>query len=85
MSNLKSIRLGLKMSQKQLAEAIGQTPSSVGHYESGRRSPDIGTCHSIISAFNRLGQKVTFEEIFPQPANAKSSTRSLARSGSKGV
>lgn len=66
MSNLKTIRLGLNVTQRQLAKAIGQTPASVGHYEAGRRSPDIRTCHSIICAFNSLGKKVTFEEIFPQ-------------------
>jgi putative transcriptional regulator len=47
MSNLKSIRSKLNITQKQLAAEIGHTPSSLGHYEAGRRVPDIKTCHLI--------------------------------------
>lgn len=65
MSNLKSIRSKLNITQKQLAAEIGHTPSSLGHYEAGRRIPDIKTCHLIARALSNRGGKVTVEDIFP--------------------
>lgn len=67
MSNLKNIRKSMNLTQKQLAELIGQSAASVGHYESGRRSPDIETCHQILVALSNSGKKVSFEDIFPHP------------------
>ncbi|HID8404590.1 TPA: helix-turn-helix transcriptional regulator [Serratia marcescens] len=68
MSNLKSLRAQFKVTQKKLAEDIGHSPSSVGHYESGRRTPDVSTCHLITAAFSKYGAKVTIEDIFPGPS-----------------
>lgn len=67
MSNLKSIRSKLKITQRQLAHEIGHTASSVGHYESGRRIPDITTCHLIVNALNSRGVIFKIEDVFPHP------------------
>ncbi|TDT01659.1 helix-turn-helix transcriptional regulator [Erwinia rhapontici] len=72
MSNLKGLRESLSITQKQLASEIGHTASSVGHYESGRRKPDIPTCHLIVSALSKHGTKVTIEDIFPNPESLTS-------------
>lgn len=69
MSNLKGLRESLCITQKQLAKEIGHTASSVGHYESGRRKPDIPTCHLIVSALSKRGPRVTIEDIFPNPVS----------------
>lgn len=65
MSNLKTIRKSINLTQRDLAADIGHTPASVGHYEAGRRSPDVDTCHLIIDALKKRGMDVTFEDIFP--------------------
>ena len=44
MSNLKKLRIASGLTQCELANSIGQTQSSICHYESGRRVPDIVTC-----------------------------------------
>lgn len=67
MNNLKSLRKSLKITQRQLADEIGHTVSSIGHYESGRRMPGISTCHQLSVAFGKFGRKVTVDEIFPHP------------------
>lgn len=70
MSNLKTIRKSINLTQKDLAKDIGHTPASVGHYEAGRRSPDVDTCHLIIGALKKRGMDVTFEDIFPHTSAA---------------
>lgn len=70
MSNLKAIRKSINLTQKDLASDIGHTPASVGHYEAGRRSPDVDTCHLIIGALKKRGMDVTFEDIFPNTISA---------------
>lgn len=72
MSNLKTIRKSINLTQKDLAKDIGHTPASVGHYEAGRRSPDVVTCHLIICALKNRGMDVTFEDIFPHKNAAPS-------------
>ncbi|MFT2793668.1 helix-turn-helix transcriptional regulator [Serratia sp. T13T92] len=68
MSNLRDIREKLKVTQKKLAADIGHSPSSVGHYEAGRRSPDISTCHLIVTALGKYGETLTIEDVFPNPS-----------------
>ncbi|HIG0279541.1 TPA: helix-turn-helix transcriptional regulator [Klebsiella aerogenes] len=68
MSNLKELRLSLRLTQKDLANDIGCTPSSIGHYESGRRIPDVDICHLIADSLSKRGRKISIEEIFPHPS-----------------
>lgn len=75
MNNLKALRKSQRMTQKSLAEEIGQTISSIGHYESGRRKPDISTCHQLAAALGKDGRKVTIEDIFPKQSRNASASR----------
>ncbi|EMM6854020.1 helix-turn-helix transcriptional regulator [Citrobacter amalonaticus] len=70
MNNLRKLRKSLHLTQRGLAEEIGQTISSIGHYESGRRSPDIKTCHQLVEALSKNGKKLTIEDIFPPASGA---------------
>jgi len=65
MNNLKTIREGLGITKKMLAGSIGQTASSIGHYESGRRMPDIQTSHQLAIFLSSFGDTVKIEDIFP--------------------
>ncbi|WP_314143210.1 helix-turn-helix transcriptional regulator [Buttiauxella noackiae] len=80
MNNLKALRRSLRMTQKSLAEEIGQTISSIGHYESGRRQPDIKTCHQLVVALSKNGERVSIEDIFPDP-NATGNSLSVTSCG----
>ncbi|WP_247751206.1 helix-turn-helix transcriptional regulator [Citrobacter freundii] len=59
------MRIASGLTQCELAKSIGHTQSSICHYESGRRVPDIETCHLIASALSTSDRKVFIEEIFP--------------------
>ncbi|BBT89899.1 helix-turn-helix transcriptional regulator [Enterobacter roggenkampii] len=65
MNNLRKLRQSLHLTQKGLADEIGQTISSIGHYETGRRTPDIKTCHQLVEALSKNGKKLSIEDIFP--------------------
>ncbi|EPD2548720.1 helix-turn-helix transcriptional regulator, partial [Escherichia coli] len=41
MSNLRKYRESLNISQTTLAKAVGCTQGAIGHWESGRRFPDL--------------------------------------------
>lgn len=56
---LKSAREKLGLTQEQLADRINVSPSTIGMYEQGRRSPDYQT---LIRLCNQL--KLSFNDIF---------------------
>lgn len=70
MNNLRKLRQSLHLTQRGLADEIGQTISSIGHYESGRRTPDIKTCHQLVEALSKNGEKLSIEDIFPPASEA---------------
>lgn len=47
MSNLRKYRESLNISQTTLAKAVGCTQGAIGHWESGRRFPDLKTCRAL--------------------------------------
>lgn len=49
---IKTMRLSRKMTQADLALAIGQSQSSITMYESGRRRPDFETLEALADVFN---------------------------------
>lgn len=65
MSNIKSIRERLRMTQAALAGEVGVTQGAIAHYENDRRKPGLDECRSIVAAFNRKGAAVTLDEVFP--------------------
>ncbi|EBR8889463.1 helix-turn-helix transcriptional regulator [Cronobacter sakazakii] len=70
MSNLRKIRETMKVSQAALAEKVGCTQGAIGHYESGRRHPDLKMCRSLVEALNSFGAKVQLDDVFPPELNA---------------
>lgn len=65
MSNLRKIRQAIGLSQGELGEMVGQSQSSIGHYEKGRRIPSLSTCRALVNALNKLGAKAKFDDVFP--------------------
>ncbi|WP_038193642.1 helix-turn-helix transcriptional regulator [Xenorhabdus bovienii] len=65
MNKIKELRSDLGITRKRLAEQVGCTPSAIGHYENGRRTPDITVCRTIVLAFGVLGAEFTLDDIFP--------------------
>lgn len=57
MSNLRKYRESLNISQTTLAKAVGCTQGAIGHWESGRRFPDLKTCRALVACLNKLGAK----------------------------
>lgn len=49
---LRSIRTENKMTQKELADKLSISPSTIGMYEQNRRTPDIETLSKISSIFD---------------------------------
>lgn len=49
---IRTLRLNRKMTQADLATAIGQSQSSITMYETGRREPDFETLEALADVFN---------------------------------
>jgi len=65
MSNMKTIREQVDMTQSALAEAVGLTQGAIAHYENDRRKPGLDECRRIVAALNTRGAEVTLDEVFP--------------------
>lgn len=65
MSNIKTIRESLRMTQAALADSVGVTQGAIAHYENERRKPGLDECRRIVSALNERGACVTLDEVFP--------------------
>jgi putative transcriptional regulator len=63
MSNIKSIRERLKLTQSALAEGMGCTQGNVGHYEKGQTVPP-DAARRLIEFAHGMGHTVTFEDIY---------------------
>lgn len=49
---IRTMRKSRDMTQDDLARAIGQSPSSITMYETGRREPDFETLEALADVFN---------------------------------
>ena len=58
---LKSARKKLGMTQRELAEKLGSSPSAIGMYEQGRRTPDYDTLLKICKIL-----KITAYDVFAE-------------------
>lgn len=67
MSNIKSIRDRLGVTQAAMADAIGCTQGNVHHYERGQTVPP-DAAKRLIAYAARLGHVITFDEIYAAPA-----------------
>jgi len=70
MSNLRKCREDLRISQTTLAEVMGCTQGAIGHWESGRRNPDLKTCRRLVDCLNKLGATVILDDVFPPEKHA---------------
>ncbi|EMM0438278.1 TPA: helix-turn-helix transcriptional regulator [Citrobacter braakii] len=70
MSNLRMYRESLKVSQTTLADIIGCSQGAIGHWECGRRHPDLKTCRAIVDCLNKLGATVNLDDVFPPEHHA---------------
>lgn len=84
MSNIKSIRKRLGVTQVELGSALGCTQSNVGHYENGQTVPP-GVAARLIAYAQTLGHAITFNDIYepeliPALANTgQAATKSVAQ------
>ena len=51
-TRIRAMRKSRQMTQEDLAKAIGQSPSSITMYETGRREPDFETMEALADVFN---------------------------------
>lgn len=65
MSNLKSIREKVGVTQAALAKTVGLTQGAIAHYENERRKPGLDECRRIVDALNSSGAAVTLDDVFP--------------------
>ncbi len=49
---IRTMRLSRRMTQADLAKAIGQSPSSITMYETGRREPEFEILEAMADVFN---------------------------------
>lgn len=64
---LKTLRLGRKMTQDDLASKLKMSKSSISMYENGNRNPDFETLEAVADFFNvdmnfLLGKNLSVEE-----------------------
>lgn len=65
MCNLRQIREAAGITQAELAAAIGMTQGAIGHYESGRRTPGLSECRSILAVLQKRNVHCTLDQVFP--------------------
>ncbi|HHG9944784.1 TPA: helix-turn-helix transcriptional regulator [Yersinia enterocolitica] len=53
------------LSQKNFAELMGVTQSAIGHYETGRRTPNISVCKRIVACLGSVGIECDLGDLFP--------------------
>ena len=65
MSNMKTIREKVGVTQAALAKTVGLTQGAIAHYENDRRKPGLEECRRIVDALNSSGAAVTLDDVFP--------------------
>lgn len=70
MSNLKSIRDRLGLTQAALGEALGVTQGNVSFYEKGQTVPPT-VARRLIEVARSKGVALTFDDVYGDPAPAK--------------
>lgn len=65
-TNLRAIRNRLKMTQLEIATAIGRTQANVSHYETARQEMPPSAARILIAVARSRGVELTFDEIYGQ-------------------
>ena len=67
---IRTMRKSRKMTQADLAAAIGQSPSSITMYETGQREPSFETLEALADVFNvPLSSILGYEPEIEEPAH----------------
>lgn len=64
---IKARRLSRNLTQKQLADAIGVTPASIGLFEAGKRRPKKETVEALADVFNIPAWAILYSDDEMQP------------------
>ena len=80
MSNIKSIRKRLELTQTALAKGLECTQGNIGHYEQGQTMPP-DMAKKLIAFAKTLGHVVTFDDIYGAPTDAETGTEATAAGG----
>jgi DNA-binding XRE family transcriptional regulator len=65
MNNLKAVRIGLNITQGELATAAGVSSPAISYIESGQKAPKLDTAYRITAFLNSRGAHKTVIDIFP--------------------
>jgi putative transcriptional regulator len=71
LNKIKHYRELTRQTQLQLGETVGVGQGAIGHYESGRRDPDLEACRAIVAALaaagaiTEQGAAVSLDDVFP--------------------
>lgn len=57
---LSTLRMACGLSQKELADKLDCSASTIGMYESGRRTPSLGRAQKIAEFFNKQVDDISF-------------------------
>lgn len=69
-TEIRVMRKSRKMTQADLAKAIGQSPSSITMYETGRREPNFETLEALADVFNvPLSSLLGYEPEIEEPGH----------------
>ena len=67
MIRIRELREARGWNQKDLADQISSTRQAVGHYETGRRSPDLETLGKLCDVFGVTADYLLGRSDMPQP------------------
>ncbi|AKD37498.1 hypothetical protein I926_00840 [Pasteurella multocida subsp. multocida OH4807] len=65
MNKIYEYRKATNLTQGEFAQQINLTQGALGHYESGRRTPDLKTARKIVFALNKNGVACSLDDVFP--------------------
>lgn len=66
-NRLKKLRQQKKLTQSQLAEAVGLDQSTISYYERGKKAPEIQTLDKIATFFNVSIDDLWSNAVYPDP------------------
>jgi predicted transcriptional regulator len=64
--SIKKVRRALCLNQKEFADALSLTPSSISCYEAGSRLPSFTTIRKIIALAKKHNIKINIDDIRPE-------------------
>lgn len=62
-TEIKKLRIALCLNQREFAQELGITISSVSYYEKGTRQPSFSTVRKIMALAKKKGLKINVEDI----------------------